>query len=96
MCLKCNRRNYHYTKCENSKEKVYNSTVYRSVVCSLQTYNPNPSSSELAYDIHFWIGSQSTQVGTLTFYMPATAAAAAVTTTTTTTTIIIIARKGGN
>jgi len=28
----------------------------------LQTYKPNPQSNELAYDVHFWIGSQSTQV----------------------------------
>jgi len=32
-------------------------------VCSLQTYKPSPQSNELAYDVHFWIGSQSTQVG---------------------------------
>ena len=33
-----------------------------AVVCSLKTYNPSPESNELAYDVHFWIGSQSTQV----------------------------------
>lgn len=27
----------------------------------LNTYKPNPNSDELAYDVHFWIGSQSTQ-----------------------------------
>jgi len=27
-----------------------------------QTYNPDPSSEELAYDVHFWIGANSTQV----------------------------------
>lgn len=27
----------------------------------LNTYHPDPSSKELAYDLHFWIGSQSTQ-----------------------------------
>ena len=33
-----------------------------TVACCLQTYKPRPESRELAYDIHFWIGSQSTQV----------------------------------
>jgi len=32
------------------------------VFLSLQTYKPRPDSNELAYDVHFWIGSQSTQV----------------------------------
>lgn len=27
-----------------------------------QTYRPDPKSKELAYDVHFWIGSQSSQV----------------------------------
>jgi gelsolin len=27
----------------------------------LNTFKPNPASNELAYDLHFWIGSQSTQ-----------------------------------
>jgi gelsolin len=27
----------------------------------LNTYHPNPDSDALAYDVHFWIGSQSTQ-----------------------------------
>ena len=27
-----------------------------------QTYKPNPDSEELAYDLHFWIGANSTQV----------------------------------
>jgi gelsolin len=27
----------------------------------LNTYNPKPNGDELAYDVHFWIGSQSTQ-----------------------------------
>lgn len=27
----------------------------------LNTYKPKPNSEELAYDVHFWIGSQSTQ-----------------------------------
>jgi len=27
-----------------------------------QTYKPEPSSEELAYDVHFWIGANSTQV----------------------------------
>jgi len=27
----------------------------------LNTYKPNPDSEELAYDLHFWIGSQSSQ-----------------------------------
>lgn len=27
----------------------------------LNTYKPRPESNELAYDVHFWIGSQSTQ-----------------------------------
>ena len=34
-----------------------------TVAWCLQTYKPRPESKELAYDIHFWIGSQSTQVG---------------------------------
>ena len=28
----------------------------------LQTYKPDPDSEELAWDLHFWIGSKSSQV----------------------------------
>jgi len=35
----------------------------------LQTYKPNPSSEELAYDLHFWIGSNSTQASVSTYCM---------------------------
>ena len=31
-------------------------------VCLSQTYKPDPDSEELAYDVHFWIGANSTQV----------------------------------
>jgi gelsolin len=37
--------------------KFYNGDSY----IILNTYNPNPSSKELAYDVHFWIGAHSTQ-----------------------------------
>jgi len=40
-------------------------TTFCSLRCcfrSFQTYKPRPDSNELAYDLHFWIGSQSTQV----------------------------------
>lgn len=37
--------------------KFYNGDSY----IILNTYKPNPSSDQLAYDLHFWIGSNSTQ-----------------------------------
>ena len=32
------------------------------IIYTLQTYKPNPDSEELAWDVHFWIGTKSTQV----------------------------------
>jgi len=39
-------------------------TVTLALRAFAQTYKPDPSSEELAYDLHFWIGANSTQVRT--------------------------------
>lgn len=48
-------------------------TITITVVCVClngQTYKPDPKSNELAYDIHFWIGSQSSQVTVMPLRAP--------------------------
>lgn len=42
---------------ENQHGQFYNGDSY----IILNTYKPDPKSNELAYDLHFWIGSQSSQ-----------------------------------
>jgi gelsolin len=42
---------------QNQHGKFYNGDSY----IILNTYKPDPKSNELAYDVHFWIGSQSSQ-----------------------------------
>lgn len=42
---------------KNQYGKFFNGDSY----IILNTYKPRPESNELAYDVHFWIGSQSTQ-----------------------------------
>ncbi len=31
------------------------------MVCETQTYKKSPEAEELSYNLHFWIGSESTQ-----------------------------------
>lgn len=42
---------------QNQYGKLFNGDSY----IILNTYKPDPKNNELAYDIHFWIGSQSSQ-----------------------------------
>ncbi|ESO10631.1 hypothetical protein HELRODRAFT_185261 [Helobdella robusta] len=42
-------------------EKEYGKFYSGDSYIILNTYKPNPSSNELAHDLHFWIGSQSSQ-----------------------------------
>lgn len=48
-------------KVTDSPERTHGQFFNGDSYIILNTYRPDPNSKELAYDIHFWIGSQSSQ-----------------------------------